>query len=182
MAVRIVTARYVKALFQAAQKTGEQSAIGAELDEIESLLRSSPDLKAVLEDPRLQPAAQQKVLKSLVGARVKPLLQSFLDLCIERRRPEVVLEAAEEFRRLDQEARGVMVAKVETAVALSDAMRGSLQAKLEEMTGKSVKLVEETNEELLGGVRIQIGTRMYDGSVRRRLDDLAAHLRSSRAG
>jgi F0F1-type ATP synthase delta subunit len=92
------------------------------------------------------------------------------------------LEAAEEFGRLDRDARGVVVARVQTVARMSDEMRGSVRARLEEATGKSVELVEEQMPDLIGGVRVLIGSKMYDGSVRRRLDDLTAHLFATRVG
>ncbi len=179
MAVGLATVRYVKALFSAAEKSGQRDAVGKALSTLGDLVDETPELRAALSNPRLPVAVKKKLLAAagLSGEGGAPqLVQDFCHLALERRRPEVVLEAAEEFARLDREAKGVVVAFIETARPLDDATRKSLKAKLEEVTAKSVEIEEEIVPELLGGVRIRIGSRMWDGSVRRRLDDLVTQL------
>ncbi len=180
MTAGIATIRYVKALFAAAEKAGSRAEVLTELQQLDGLLGGAPELVAALEDPRLPPAAKKKVLDAAGLESATPLLRDFVGLCLDKGRSEVVLEAAEEFQRLDREARGVVVARVQTVAPMDDAMRASVKAKLEELTAKSVELEEEVEPSLIGGLRIFIGSRMFDGSVRRRLDDLAAHLQGAR--
>lgn len=182
MAVELATIRYVKALFAAAQKKGAVDQVLSELGQLAGLFQGSADLRAAVSNPRIPAETKKKVLAAAGLGSALPLVQDFVGLCLDRGRPGVVLEAAEEFSRLVRDARGVVVARVQTVTKMSDDMRRSVLAKLEEVTGKTVELVEEEVPELLGGVRILIGSRMYDGSVRRRIDDLTAHLLSTRVG
>ena len=180
MAVTIATTRYVRALFAAAEKGGVRDAVLKELTQLAELFEGSPELVATLEDPRLPSATKRAILDGAGLSTGSELLQDFVGLCLERGRASVVLEAAEEFQRLDREARGVVVARVQTVAAMNDEMRASVRAKLEEVTAKTVDLEEEVVPELIGGIRVFIGSRMFDGSVRRRLDDLATHLATAR--
>ncbi len=182
MAVSLATTRYVKALFAAAEKAGVVEPVRAELEQLAALFEGSAELRAALSHPRV-PAETKKTILAAAGlSAATPLVQDFVGLCLDRGRPRVVIEAAEEFSRLVRDARGVVVARVQTVTKMSDEMRRSVLAKLEEVTGKTVELVEEEVPALLGGIRILIGSRMYDGSVRRRIDDLTAHLLSTRVG
>lgn len=180
MAVGIATTRYVKALFAAAESAGVRAQVLSELKQLAVLFDGSAELVSALEDPRLPAAAKKNVLAQAGLKTGAPVLQDFVGLCLDRGRSEVVMQAAEEFQRLDREARGVVVARVQTVAPMTEALRASVQAKLEEMTAKSVELKEEVEASLIGGIRIFIGSRMFDGSVRRRLDDLAAHLQGAR--
>ncbi|MFH0947098.1 MAG: ATP synthase F1 subunit delta, partial [Planctomycetota bacterium] len=137
-------------------------------------------LPAVLSNPRVQTAARKSILMAAGLDTASDLLQDFVKLCLDHRRPEVIAEAPEEYLRLDREVRGVVLATVQTSGPMGADLRTSVQAKLEEVTGKTIELIEETDPELIGGVRVLIGSRMYDGSLKRRLDDLSAHLQSTR--
>lgn len=180
MAVSLATVRYVRALFALASERGEGDRLRDEVARLGALLAESPELAQLLRNPRADAASKKKVLDEVGLAGALQTLRDFVGLCLDRGRPEVVLEVAEEYARLDREARGIVVARIQSAARLDDAMRASLTAKLEEVTGKKVDLEEEVQPHLLGGVRILFGSTMYDGSVRRRLEDVASHLESVR--
>lgn len=182
MAVGLTSARYVRALFSVADRRGERDRLRDELAALGKLFDASPPLVAALRDPRLPAAAKQRLLMQVGVETASDTLRDYVALCLERGRAQVVLETPEEFLRLEREASGVVEARVETARALNDDVRTSIQAKLEEVTGKTVQITEEVRPELIGGVRILIGSKMYDGSVKRQLDELATHLQSTRIG
>lgn len=176
MAASAVTMRYVKALFEVSGKSGERAAVLAALDGLDAVIAQNADLRAALRDPRVPGKAKRAVLDSVGLSQAPAVLQDFVDLCLERSRAEVIVEAGEEFRRLERESRGVVVARVSTVAPLDEASRAAVKSKLEETTGKHIELREETDATLIGGMRIFIGSTMWDGSVRRRLDDLETHL------
>lgn len=176
MAASAVTMRYVKALFAVAGKSGDRAAVLAALDGLDAVIASSLDLRSALRNPRVGAKAKRAILDSVGLAQAPQALQDFVDLCLSRGRADVIVEAGEEFRRLERESRGVLVARVQTVTPLDDASRSAVKSKLEETTGKHIELREETDAALIGGMRIFIGSTMWDGSVLRRLDDLESHL------
>ena len=182
MAVQLTTTRYVKALFGVAGERNAREQVLEELTALGDLFESSPDLVGALRSPELSVEAKQRVLDGIGLGTACETVRDFVAFCLERGRVEVVLEAPEEFRRLSREASGIVQATVESARPLTDELRGSIQAKLEELTAKTVEMKEEVVPELLGGIRVLIGSKMYDGSVRRRLDELATHLQSTKIG
>jgi F-type H+-transporting ATPase subunit delta len=180
MVVGLATVRYVKALFALAKAKGERDTLGAEVARLGQLLASSPDLVHVLSNPEIAVEAKQRVMRAALLDQVSATLRDFVEYCLERRRSDVILEAAEEFARLDREDHGIVVASVDSAKPLDEGTRAALVAQLEETTGKSVVLKESVVPELIGGVAIQIGSRRWDGSVKRRLDDLEKFLQAGR--
>lgn len=182
MAARSTTVRYVRALFAVAEGRGARDQVRDELRQLGELFAGSPDVLSALRNPRLPAEAKQRILDGAGLDGACETLRDFVALCLGRNRAEVVIEAPEEFARLDREARGIVRCSVESASSLDDETRGSVKARLEEITGKSVEMDEAVRPELIGGLRVLIGSRMYDGSVRRQLDDLSAHLQSTRIG
>jgi F-type H+-transporting ATPase subunit delta len=182
MAVRLTTVRYVKALFSLADKRGERQRALEDLLAFRGFLEAAPEVGAALRNPRLSAAAKRRILEAAGVDTASPSVQDFARLCLDRGRAEVLIEAPEEFARLDREARGIVRAALESAKPLTDDLRLAVRARLEEITGKSIELSEEVLPDLIGGIRVRIGSRMYDGSVRRQLEDLGIRLRSARMG
>ena len=87
-----------------------------------------------------------------------------------------VLPILSEFRRLVRLERGRFAAVVESAAPLGDRLRMQIRSDLERMYGPKVDASFEQNPALIGGMRIRVGSDVYDGSVRARLAALQARL------
>jgi F-type H+-transporting ATPase subunit delta len=80
------------------------------------------------------------------------------------------------FGELLRRQRGIVMAEVRTALPLEDAQRSSVEERLAELTGEKVEMNEVVDESLIGGIAVRIGDRLYDASVRNRLERLRARL------
>ena len=72
--------------------------------------------------------------------------------------------------------RGIVLAEVRTALPLEDEQRRAVTERLGELTGETVEMNEVVDESLIGGIAVRIGDRLYDASVRNRLERLRARL------
>ena len=72
--------------------------------------------------------------------------------------------------------RGIVLAEVRTALPLEDEQRRAVTDRLGELTGETVEMNEVVDESLIGGIAVRIGDRLYDASVRNRLERLRARL------
>lgn len=90
----------------------------------------------------------------------------------DRRRGALIPDISEALGQLTDERRGRVHAEVTSAVALSEAQAGRLTASLERLTGKKVSLKRKVDPGLIGGVVTRIGDKLYDGSVRTRLEEI----------
>lgn len=166
--------RYAEAAFQIGREDGS-------LDDWErdlSLLRDAlgiPELRRVLEHPALPYARKEAVLhKVLPGVGPGPL--NLVLLMVRRGRPGALGPMVERFEELVREERGIVLAEVRTARALDDEQRDEIAKRLRALTGDTVEINEVVDEALIGGVAVRIGDRLYDASVRSRLERLRARL------
>jgi F-type H+-transporting ATPase subunit delta len=95
---------------------------------------------------------------------------------IRRGRPRAIPRMVEHFASLLRRERGVQLAEVRTALPLDDAQRDAVMDRLHELTGDEIEINEVVDEGLIGGITVRIGDRLYDASVRSRLERLRARL------
>jgi F-type H+-transporting ATPase subunit delta len=125
---------------------------------------------------RTQRTARQLFRLCLVNgvlddARVRKAVA--LAIASKRRGFTIVLTEFERLVRLDRERHS---ARVESAVPLSDQVRADLAAGVAKHHGPGIDTSFVENPALIGGVRVQVGSDVYDGSIRGRLDDIEARL------
>jgi len=107
---------------------------------------------------------------------VHPLAQNFLAVVLEHDRFVLLGEIVEAFELLLNERMGIVVAEVSSARELGDAEKQALETALRQRTGKQVQMSYSLDPALIGGVTAQVGSTIYDGSVRGQLERLRAEL------
>lgn len=178
MPVRHVAAkRYAQAVFAIAQAEDTFDRWSADLAWLQALA-AEPNVAAFLASSKMEPARKADILtRGLEG--LHPQLRNLAQLLVRKGRISLVDQIAEEFGELLNQERGVAVARVVTAVPLSDETRRALIDAVKRGVGASdVQLQESVSREIIGGLVIQVGDRLIDGSVRTRLQ----HLRRSMEG
>ena len=95
---------------------------------------------------------------------------------IRRGRPAAIDAMVERFAELVRRERGISLAEVRTAQQLDDEQRKAIADRLRTLTGDKIEMNEVVDESLIGGVSVRIGDRLYDASVRSRLERLRARL------
>ncbi len=166
--------RYAEAAFELARDGRALDDWQRDLHRLVEAL-GDPRLREVVEHPAIPYAEKEKVLRRVVsGAGEQPL--RLVLLMVRRGRPGAIPAMAEHFDALVRRERGISLAEVRSAQPLDDAARAEIMRRLEAMTGGSVETREVVDESLIGGVSVRIGDRLYDASVRSRLERLRARL------
>jgi F-type H+-transporting ATPase subunit delta len=164
--------RYSKALFQLAQETGEEDQIGREVEEFYTAYTST-ELEKVLTNPAFAVDARKQILRQVIQSQqLTALTAHFLALLLERDRLDHLPGIVSCYRRLLNEAKGRVEAKVVSAGALDAQMVESVRQRLQGISGKDVVLQEETDPSLLGGLLIELEGKVYDGSIRTQLEKM----------
>jgi F-type H+-transporting ATPase subunit delta len=101
---------------------------------------------------------------------------SLVLLMIRRGRPGAIGRMVEHFAELVRRHRGVELAEVRTVLPMEDEQRDAVVERLHELTGNKIQINEVVDESLIGGITVRIGDRLYDASVRNRLERLRARL------
>lgn len=167
-----VARRYASALYSVASRLGDTDRIGEDLALVGSTIRGSKELRQALRQPTLGDSARKRVLEKLFGDRVQHATLQFLNLVIEKRRPDVLDTVHSHYVRIADEKRNIQRAQVTSAVPLTEQELAQARETVRKMTGKQVALDTEIDPSIIGGVVLKIGDRVLDGSVRGQLRQL----------
>jgi F-type H+-transporting ATPase subunit delta len=177
MSIETIARRYATALADVVTLSGETENVRGELKAWEELISGNPDLQSAFRNPSIQHASKERILDSLL-AKVKPskTTSNFLRVLLRNSRLTELREINEKFDAVLEERSGSVVAEVKTARELSVAQTNELKTNLERLTGKQVKLNYSIDPSLIGGVVTQIGSTIYDSSVKTQLQNLKEEL------
>jgi F-type H+-transporting ATPase subunit delta len=173
MAELSVARRYTQALFQTAQKSGTIERVETDLETVDALIRTQPNLLRILRAPTIGRAQKKELVRRLFENGVSSLTLRFLNLLIDKRRETLLPEVNREFRALSYAARNILPVTATVATRLTPEERTRLAETLSRRTGKTVELAEELDPALMGGVVVRLGDSIIDGSI-------AGHLRRLR--
>lgn len=164
--------RYTAALYKAAEAGDAVDQVQEDLRLISSTLHQYPELQNALLQGVTPDAAKKRVIRSLFGERISVVSMSFLELLVDKRREDVLLNVEAAYRKIADERRGVRRATVTSAVPLSDAEVQELRQSLGRMLKQEVDVDVEVDSEIIGGLVIRVGDRLIDGSVRGEINRL----------
>jgi len=134
-------------------------------------LEQSPELRAVLRNPQLDPAAKSGILADLAGDE-EPLFKNFLLLVAEKGRAGELEEIAREFERLIAIEERRLTVELTTARELTDDEAKAIIEQIEKAAGRTVEATRSVDPDILGGIVLQAGSYRADASVRGRLERL----------
>ena len=180
MVVDPVAARYAEALFDSAKAEGRIDRTLEELALIGTLLRDTPDLRELMNNPDVEPDDKVGVLDRAQGGAWSSLVKAFVKMAVSLGRPESLPAIVQAFEALVDEERGRLRVTVRSARPLPEPVLARLRAQLARAERKEIFLDTEAAPDLLGGIQLILGHRVIDGSVRRHLADLYQQLKSVR--
>lgn len=166
---------YAEALFAAARAQNAADAWLPLLDGLDKAL-SQPQVASLMGDPRLSNQQKLDLLSAVTGAKLPPQLATFLKLVIDNDRLSTLPEVASQFHRLKNDAEGTADCVIESAFTLSDAQVADLIKRLSSKFPRRLKPQVRVEPQLIGGVRITVGDRVLDSSVRAQLDAMRIQL------
>jgi F-type H+-transporting ATPase subunit delta len=166
--------RYAEAAFEIGRSDDTLERWERDLVRLSDAL-ASEELRALVEHPAVAYADKERVLRRVVGD-VSPEALNLVLLMVRRGRPGAIERMVERFAELVRRHRGVALAEVRTALPLEDVQRTAVVERLHELTGDEIEINEVVDESLIGGITVRIGDRLYDASVRNRLERLRARL------
>ncbi len=168
-----ICGRYASAIFDLAIEGGEIDAVTSDLRQLKAMIRKSQDLRRLIESQVLsredQAAGMTAVIKK---AGFTDLTRRFVAIVAHNRRLFILTRIIDAFFALLAEKKGEETATVISAKALSEAQLKSLERGLKKAVGKKVSLETRVDASLIGGLIVQVGSRLVDSSLRHKLDKL----------
>lgn len=179
MSQRTVARRYSGALYEEADATGVLDAVDDDVLMLIETLESNGELARFFKSPVIPQEKKDKVVRELLSDRIEDLTLRFLRLLIRKDRETMTKPILDQYQTLRDEQRGIVDAEVTVARPLEDEDREALTEALEKKTGKTIRLHVEEDADLIGGLIVRIGDRVFDASVRNKLTNLHDRLRDS---
>jgi F-type H+-transporting ATPase subunit delta len=171
-----ISRRYAKALLELAIEQDKVQAWSDALDGLRTRLAGSTELEDVLVNPVYTRDQRRAILGKLVGGQDKEL-QSLVGLLVDRNRLAYLSGIAGAFRTMADEKLGRLRATVTSASALDDGSLKTIAQKLAAITDKQVVVDRQVDPSILGGVVAQVGSTVFDGSVKTQLEELRRQLK-----
>lgn len=173
MSVSIVARRYAKALLELGLENGDIEIVVRDLEALAEIWDRNAELRNVVENPLVALEAKKAAVTEVAAALgAGATARNTALLLIDRRRARALPYIAASLRELADARKGVVRAQVTTATSLPEPYYAKLQAQLERLTGMRVIVERQTDASLIGGVVTRIGDRIFDGSVRSRLQSM----------
>lgn len=171
-----VAKRYAVALFQIAKEQNLLDQIEEELRTVKEVFTNDTDLLGFLTHPKLTSDAKRGIVSNAFSS-LSTYVQNTLQLMVERHRSDMIAPMADEFVELANEEKSVADATVYTVRPLTEAETEAVSTSFAKKIGKkTLRITNVTDSNLLGGIKLQIGNRIYDGSISGKLDRLSKQL------
>ncbi|MCI2395275.1 F0F1 ATP synthase subunit delta [Aliiroseovarius sediminis] len=168
-----IAQRYATAVFDLAKEGKKLKAVEADVAALEAALADSEDLRDLISSPVYsrdeQGAAISAVAKQM---KISPMVVNTLGLMAQKRRLFVLPQLISALRDLIAEDKGEVTAKVTAAKSMTKAQQDKLAKALKASIGKDVNINLSVDETLIGGLVVQVGSRMIDTSIRAKLNAL----------
>ncbi|MFI5206430.1 MAG: ATP synthase F1 subunit delta [Gemmatimonadales bacterium] len=176
----VVARNYASALLALAREADTVERFGDLLDAMAGAVAATPAVKAVLMSPRVRKDAKQQVLaKALKGVAPETFVR-FLQAIVRRGRQGMLSDISAAYGELADQHFNRVHASVTTAREVDKKLAREIGERLERAVGKTVLPHFHVDPEVVGGVVVRVGDRVFDGSLRRRLQTLRRAMLTSR--
>ena len=173
-----VGGRYAQALFELADAQGRLPAVESDLKALEAARAENADFRRLLASPLFNAEDKGRGLVAIAKAGgADPLTVKFLGLLSANARASALPAVAKSFAAMAAARRGAVAAEVVSAAPLSDAQSKGVASALRQALGKDPELTIRVDPALLGGIRVRVGSRLYDASLKTRLDQMKTALK-----
>ncbi len=168
-----IAERYATAIFELAKDAKSIAKIEADLDALEAALADSDDFNDLISSPIYSRDQQAAAIDALAKAmKLSTTMANSVRLMADKRRLFVLPQLAKALRGLIAAEKGEVTADVVAAKSLTKAQQDKLAKTLKASVGKDVKIKLSVDESLIGGLIVQVGSKMIDTSIRSKLDNL----------
>lgn len=173
----IAANRYAKALLDLAVADHAVDAYNEELTAVSQIVGTNSGLRAFLHSPRKAPATKKALLTAAFGAKIRKNTLHLLLLLLDKGRIDELPDICSAFARISDEYRAILNITVISPLPLDRSQLESIGEKFKRLyQAAGVRMTEKTDVSLIGGVKVTIGDKLYDGTVKGRLSRMKSAL------
>lgn len=167
--------RYAEAAFEVALAENQLDEWQADLAAAVAML-GRPDVEPTVHSPAVPLKERVEIVRQLLEPRIARGPLRLVTLVVERGKVHALPRISEQYARLLNKHRGVVMATVTSAAPLTDDETAAIRTRVEAMAGATVELTRKVDPDLLGGLTIQVRDQLLDASIRGRLERLRDQL------
>ncbi|ADC49431.1 ATP synthase delta subunit [Alkalihalophilus pseudofirmus OF4] len=177
MSNQAVANRYAYALFQLAEEKSILSQVVQEMELVKEVVNTTPEFLQLLSHPKVTTEKKRAFIENSFKDSLSETSLHTLLLLVENKRIESLVDMIDSFKEMSYEAQDMAEAVVYSAKPLTSEEQAQIAVIFAKKVNKAKLLVTNVvNKDLLGGLKIRIGDRIYDGSVKSQLDRLERQL------
>ena len=162
---------YAEALFEVAKQKGKLDVIREQLGQVADALDRDRELAVFFFSPYFSSAEKRDGIERAISG-AEPELVNFLELLVEKHRMPVIFRIRRRFDELWAEENKRLEVTLTSAVELDPEVVERVGAEIERQTDRTVELRSRVDENVLGGLVLQVGNMVLDASIRNRLEKL----------
>lgn len=170
---------YGDALYELAASEALSDPLWEQWKALSAILRENPTYLALLQNPAVAKEERLGLIDSAFRGALHPYLLNFLKLLCERGKLSSLEGCAARFEERWLTEHGMVKVKAASATPLSQEQSRLLREKLEQVTGKAILLETAVEPSMIGGIRVLMNGRVWDGSVRGRLRELGDRMKNT---
>ncbi|ARK32745.1 F0F1 ATP synthase subunit delta [Halalkalibacter krulwichiae] len=177
MSNQAVANRYAVALFQLAKEKHDLKKVNEELQVVKTVLETTPEFVSLLSHPKVTNQQKQVFIQEAFSKTLSEITVNTVLLLVERKRVDELVPMINKFKDLAYEAQDLAEAKVYSAKPLSEKEQDHIAKIFAKKVKKSkIEVTNIVDSDLIGGIKIRIGDRIYDGTVKAQLDRIERQL------
>ena len=165
--------RYARAAFDLAQEQGQLDAVHGDIGTLKALMLASAELRTFVSSVVYSSDIKLSGLLAVTKkAKLKPMTNKLLGVLAANRRLGELFPVINAFEKLYAAHKGIVSAEVVTAVPLSEPQLDDLKKTLAKTLGQSAEISTSVDPAILGGLKVRVGSRLFDASLKTKLDSL----------
>lgn len=164
--------RYALALYEIAEEKGKVNEYLDTIKEIIELINGNTEFLEIIRHPNLSTSKKKEMFTSIFRGKVDEEILAFLLILIEKGRILELDKILEEMNKVNLERTSTLIARVKTVVPLLEDERTALINKLQLKFNKKIIMEEEIDPSIIGGVFVQVGNNIIDGTIKGKFDTI----------
>jgi F-type H+-transporting ATPase subunit delta len=172
-----LASRYAKSIIDLVVANNGLDEVLADMRYVDALCSNSREFDNMLRSPVVKGDAKLRAINTILGDSVQPVTKSFITLLVSKGREANLWEIARAYVKLYNEMKNIEIVTVTTAVPITEATKETIGRKLtQSMPGKTIELKLQVDESLIGGFVIEVQDKLFDGSIKRELNDIKSNI------
>ena len=170
---------YGSSLYDLAFEEGITDQIMEDLDAVAQIYRENPEYRKLLSSPALPKEERKALIREAWEGKLAPYSLNFLQLLVDEDLSSEFTDCEASFRTLYNKEKGILEVRAVSAAPISPQQQEKLQAVIREKTGKTISIKFDVDPSLIGGMRLEMDGKSYEGSISFYLEELRTLLKAT---